>query len=311
MHGSRFCAATACARRCFFTVSGKYEPPFTVASFATTTTWRPATTPIPVTIPALGASPSYTSHAARAFSSRKAVSGSTSRSIRSRAVSLPRARWRSTARSPPPRATNAVRSRSSSTRPSIRSRRRANSSERSTCEVRTATHGDYPPTLAADDGTSFETAGSRPGCPDHAVHRQAAEHAGPHAPRLERGARTKRVGRDRSVAQTSDRLRALRQPLVHGQGPRPVVSRYTRGSREQRGARGGAVGRHLATLARPALRQRRAADRPLCAARLCCGRARPRHRDRRRGGDGRGHAPRPALRHPLRPRRRVVLPHRG
>ncbi len=57
-HGSRFCAATSCARRCFFTVSGKYDPPFTVASFATIAHSRPSTTPMPVTIPALGASPS-------------------------------------------------------------------------------------------------------------------------------------------------------------------------------------------------------------------------------------------------------------
>ena len=59
MHGRRFCSATSCARRCFFTVSGKYEPPFTVASFATITHSRPSTTPIPVTMPALGAWPSY------------------------------------------------------------------------------------------------------------------------------------------------------------------------------------------------------------------------------------------------------------
>src|SRR5574337_1238285 len=90
MHGSRFCAATSCARRCFFTVSGKYEPPFTVASFATMTHWRPSTTPTPVTIPALGASPSYSSQAASAFSSRNELPGSTSRSIRARAVILAR-----------------------------------------------------------------------------------------------------------------------------------------------------------------------------------------------------------------------------
>ncbi len=106
MHGSRFCSATSCARRCFFTVSGKYEPPLTVASLATITHSRPSTTPIPVTMPALGAWPSYSSHAASAFSSRNAVSGSTSRSIRSRAGSLPRERCRSTAVSPPPRATS-------------------------------------------------------------------------------------------------------------------------------------------------------------------------------------------------------------
>ena len=64
--------------------------------------------------------------------------GSTSRSIRSRAVSLPRDRWRSTAFSPPPRATSAVRSRSSATSDSIRSARRAKVSSRSTCEVRSA-----------------------------------------------------------------------------------------------------------------------------------------------------------------------------
>src|ERR1043166_5983234 len=59
MHGSRFSSAISCARRCFFTVIGRYEPPFTVASFATTMTWRPCTVPMPVTSPALGAPPSY------------------------------------------------------------------------------------------------------------------------------------------------------------------------------------------------------------------------------------------------------------
>ena len=47
----------------------------TVASFATRTHWRPSTTPIPVTIPAEGASPSYSSQAASAFSSRNARPG--------------------------------------------------------------------------------------------------------------------------------------------------------------------------------------------------------------------------------------------
>src|SRR5882672_3715391 len=59
--------------------------------------------------------------------------------MRSRAVSFPRERWRSVAFSPPPRAISAVRSRNSATRPSMRRRRRVNSSDsRSTCEVRTA-----------------------------------------------------------------------------------------------------------------------------------------------------------------------------
>src|SRR5256885_2591565 len=90
---------------------------------------------MPVTIPAPGAWPSYRSHAASAESSRKPVSGSRSRSIRSRAVSFPRERCFSSAASPPPRATSAVRSRSSATSSSIRARRRASGEA---CEVRTA-----------------------------------------------------------------------------------------------------------------------------------------------------------------------------
>src|SRR2546426_6303106 len=59
--------------------------------------------------------------------------------MRSRAVSFPRDRSRAVAASPPPRAISAVRSRNSATRPSMRRRRRLNSSDsRSTCEVRTA-----------------------------------------------------------------------------------------------------------------------------------------------------------------------------
>src|SRR6266566_575008 len=139
MQGRLFCPATSWARRCFLTVSGKYEPPLTVASFATIAHSRPSTTPIPVTMPAAGAWPSYSSQAASAFSSRNAAPESTRRSMRSRAVSFPRDRWRSVAFSPPPRAISAVRLRNSATRPSMRRRRRLNSSDsRSTCEVRTA-----------------------------------------------------------------------------------------------------------------------------------------------------------------------------
>src|SRR5919198_286846 len=109
MHGRWFCSAISCARRCFLTVIGKYVPPLTVASLATITHCCPSTTPIPGTIPAPGAWPSYMSHAARAESSRKALSGSTRRSTRSRAVSFPLDRWRSTAFGPPPWATCPVR----------------------------------------------------------------------------------------------------------------------------------------------------------------------------------------------------------
>src|SRR5512143_3760273 len=78
----------------------------------------PSILPIPVTIPALGAASSYSPFAASALSSRKALPGSTSRSIRSRTGSLPRARWRSMARSSPPAPrslTAAVRARRSAT----------------------------------------------------------------------------------------------------------------------------------------------------------------------------------------------------
>ena len=54
MQGRWFSIAISCARRCFFTVIGKYVPPLTVASFATTTQGRPCIGPMPVTMPARG-----------------------------------------------------------------------------------------------------------------------------------------------------------------------------------------------------------------------------------------------------------------
>src|SRR5919202_843235 len=97
MHGRRFCAATSWARRCFFTVTGKYVPPLTVASLATTTTSRPATRPMPVMIPAAGASPPYMPCAASGESSRNGLPGSSRAATRSRGSSLPLAECRSRA----------------------------------------------------------------------------------------------------------------------------------------------------------------------------------------------------------------------
>src|SRR5438128_3083894 len=57
MIGTRDRIAISCARRIFLIVSGHHEPALTVASFATTTTSRPATRPIVVTTPAAGAVP--------------------------------------------------------------------------------------------------------------------------------------------------------------------------------------------------------------------------------------------------------------
>ena len=87
--------------------------------------------------------------------------GRASRSIRSRASSLPRERCRSTARSPPPRATCAVRSRSSSTSASIRSRRRSNSS-RCACDVSTAIGVSLPCRRRAPPSTPAAAPRARP-----------------------------------------------------------------------------------------------------------------------------------------------------
>ena len=62
----------------------------------------PSTLPMPVTIPALGASSSYSPFAASALSSRNAEPGSRRRSMRSRTGSLPRSRCRAIDRSSPP-----------------------------------------------------------------------------------------------------------------------------------------------------------------------------------------------------------------
>ena len=61
MIGMRQRIAISCARSIFLIVSGHHDPALTVASFATTTTWRPQTLAIPVTTPAAGAWPSYSS----------------------------------------------------------------------------------------------------------------------------------------------------------------------------------------------------------------------------------------------------------
>src|SRR5271165_4816941 len=129
MHGRWFCCAISCARRCFLTVSGKYVPPLTVASLATMMHSTPSTCPMPVTMPALGASPLYISHAASAENSRNAECGSMSSSTRSRAGSLPRATCLAIASAPPPCATSAWRAASSSSNDTKRSRFAANSGD--------------------------------------------------------------------------------------------------------------------------------------------------------------------------------------
>ena len=98
--GRSFSSAICEARKIFFTVQGLLAPPFTVGSLALIMHSTPSTTPMPVTTeaPTVKSEP----HPASGESSRKADPGSTSSSIRSRAVSLPRAWWRSTYFSPPP-----------------------------------------------------------------------------------------------------------------------------------------------------------------------------------------------------------------
>ncbi len=98
--GSPFSSAIWEARKIFFTVHGLLAPPLTVGSFAVIRHSTPSITPIPVTTlaPTVKSDP----QPASGLSSRKALPGSTSSSIRSRGSSLPRAWWRSTYFSPPP-----------------------------------------------------------------------------------------------------------------------------------------------------------------------------------------------------------------
>src|SRR3990172_834402 len=111
MMGMRWRIATSWARSILVMVSGHQEPALTVASLATITTSRPATTPMPVMTPAAGACPSYRSHATSNPSSIQGVPGSQRRSTRSRAVSLPCACWRWILSRPPPPRSRAASSR--------------------------------------------------------------------------------------------------------------------------------------------------------------------------------------------------------
>ena len=98
--GNRFSSAICEARKIFFTVHGFDAPPFTDGSFAVIMHSTPSMTPMPVTTlaPTVKSEP----QPARGDSSRNALPGSTSSSIRSRGISFPREWWRSTYFSPPP-----------------------------------------------------------------------------------------------------------------------------------------------------------------------------------------------------------------
>ena len=98
--GSRFSSAIWLARRIFRSVHGLLVPPLTVGSLATTKHSTPLTAPMPTTT--LAPTVKSLPHAASGLSSRNGESGSSSSSMRSRGVSLPRAWWRSTYFGPPP-----------------------------------------------------------------------------------------------------------------------------------------------------------------------------------------------------------------
>ena len=98
--GSRFWNAIWFARRIFRNVHGLLVPPLTVGSLATSRHSTPSTTPMPVTT--LAPTVKSVPHAASGLSSRNGESGSSSASIRSLAVILPRAWCRATYFSPPP-----------------------------------------------------------------------------------------------------------------------------------------------------------------------------------------------------------------
>ncbi len=98
--GSRLRSAISMARRVLRSPSGLVAPPRTVGSLAVTTHSTPATGPTPVT--PLAPTGKSVPQAARGDSSRNGPSRSSSSSTRSRASSLPLARWRSTYFWPPP-----------------------------------------------------------------------------------------------------------------------------------------------------------------------------------------------------------------
>src|SRR5438093_2172895 len=114
--GMRWRIAISWARSIFLIVSGHQQPAFTVASFATTTTGRPAIRPRPVTTPAPGACPSYWSNATSRPISNQVPPWSSRASIRSRAVSFPCSCWRRTLSGPPPCSRRALSSRYSAVR---------------------------------------------------------------------------------------------------------------------------------------------------------------------------------------------------
>ena len=115
--GRRFFMATSLSRRILRSVHGLEVPPLTVGSLAMSRHSTPETTPMPATTEA----PVWKSepHAASAHNSRNGDSGSRTMSMRSRAVNLPRSRWRATLRSLPPASAGARSSASWSSLPSI------------------------------------------------------------------------------------------------------------------------------------------------------------------------------------------------
>ena len=98
--GRRLRSAISMARRVLRSPNGLVAPPRTVGSLAATTHSTPATGPTPVT--PLAPTGKSVPQAASGDSSRKGPSRSSSSSTRSRASSLPLARWRSTYFWPPP-----------------------------------------------------------------------------------------------------------------------------------------------------------------------------------------------------------------
>src|SRR6476661_8713262 len=86
------------------------------------TTSPPPIRPMPVTIPAPGLAPSYMPKAASGESSRNGDEGSSTRSIRSRTGSLPRAACFAWAAGPPPAAASASRRSSSATAAALAAR---------------------------------------------------------------------------------------------------------------------------------------------------------------------------------------------
>ena len=107
MTGAPLSSASSMTRQIFSAWASASEPPSTVKSWLNTYTSRPFTVPYPVTTPSPRkcclSNPNKVERCVTSMPISSKLPGSSSRSMRSRAVSLPLACWASMRFSPPPK----------------------------------------------------------------------------------------------------------------------------------------------------------------------------------------------------------------